>query len=101
LPEHAILLADGLPAESWLNTGDRSNLGDAIRVLPDFLTPPPNPAMLWESRGCAPFIVTGPKLVKARMLVAVRATAMTGEGQAPCEGIQFCLSGHHCLNSKQ
>ena len=39
LDRHDVILADGLPVESYLDTGDRSNFvngGDAIALYPDF-----------------------------------------------------------------
>jgi T5SS/PEP-CTERM-associated repeat protein len=59
LPEHSVLLAENLPAESYLDIGDRSqfaNGGGAITLHPDFS------ARVWEARGCLPLIVTGPEL---------------------------------------
>jgi hypothetical protein len=97
LPRHAIVLAEGLPAESWLDIGGRPDSGDAIRLLPDFLAPRPNPAMLWEARGCAPLIVAGQKLAEARMLVASHATAVTRRGRTPYEVMQFLPAGASSL----
>jgi hypothetical protein len=60
-----------LPAESYLDTGDRSNFangGGAVRLFPDFS------ARGWEALGCAPLIVTGAKLAAAQSLIAKRAT---------------------------
>jgi len=72
LPEHDVVLAEGLPTESYLETGDRANFatgGVVVRQFPDFT------ALLWEARGCAPLIVTGPQLAAARRLVAAIAQA--------------------------
>ena len=63
LDQHDVLLAEGLPAESYLDTGDRSNFsngGGPVRLHPDF------PARVWEAKGCAPLVVTGPILDAAR-----------------------------------
>ena len=71
LARHDVVLADGMPAESYLDTGDRgsfANGGEAVRLFADF------PARRWEAHGCAPLIVTGPKLTAARALAAGRAT---------------------------
>ena len=51
LPEHAVILAEDLPVESYLDTGDRANFrnGDGpVRLHPDFS------AKVWEMEGCAP-----------------------------------------------
>ena len=59
LPQHDVLRAEGLPAESYLDTGNRStfmNAGPLIQLHPDFAS--------WarEAEGCAPLVVTGPRL---------------------------------------
>ena len=66
LPKHDVLLADGLPAESYLDAGDRSNFANAggpIALYPDFSS------RIWEARGCAPLVVAGPELEAARQCV--------------------------------
>ncbi len=63
LPQHAVVLAEGLPAESYLDTGDRSNFVNAdgpVALHPDFS------ARVWEAEGCAPLVVSGPQLTAAR-----------------------------------
>ena len=70
LPRHDVLLAQGLPAESYLDTGDRANFangGGPVRLFPDFS------ARVWEAHGCAPPVVTGPALEAARRRVNARA----------------------------
>ncbi len=69
LPRHAVLLAEGLPAESYLSIGDRGNFangGSALTLHPDFAS------RAWEARGCAPLVVGGPLLQAARALIARR-----------------------------
>jgi hypothetical protein len=66
LPCHAVLLAEGLPAESYLDIGDRSNFanaGDPVALHPDFAS------RIWDAAGCAPLVVTGPALDAARLWV--------------------------------
>ena len=63
LPEHAVMLAEGLPMESYLDTGDRSNFsnaGGAVRLIPDFT------ARMWEMGGCAERVMTGPILERVK-----------------------------------
>ena len=65
LPRHDVLLAEGLPAESYLDTGDRGNFvngGVSVTLHPDFAT------LVWEGRGCAPLVVTGPEVDAARAI---------------------------------
>jgi T5SS/PEP-CTERM-associated repeat protein len=67
LAEHDVLLANGMPAESYLDTGDRmrfSNGGGVVALHPDFS------ARAWETRGCAPLAQTGPALAAARKRLA-------------------------------
>ena len=67
LPEHDVLLAEGIPAESYLDMRDGSNYARGpgpVRLYPDYA------ARMWEAFGCAPLIVTGPELAAARALVA-------------------------------
>ena len=74
LDQHAILLAEGMPAESYLDTGDRStfeNGGVAVELYPDFAS------RTWESGGCARLVVTGPEVEAVR-----RRLQRRGEGNS-------------------
>ncbi len=67
LAEHDVLLAEGLPAESFLDMRDGTNYANRsgpVRLYPDFS------ARMWEAFGCARLVVTGAELVAARALVA-------------------------------
>ena len=67
LSEHNVLLAAGLPAESFLDMRDgtkHANRAGPTRLYPDFS------AGIWEAFGCARLVVAGPELVEARALVA-------------------------------
>jgi collagen type I/II/III/V/XI/XXIV/XXVII alpha len=66
LAEQDVLLAEGLPAESYLDMRDGSdyaNRSGPVRLYPDYA------ARMWEAFGCARLIVTGPDLAAARALV--------------------------------
>jgi hypothetical protein len=66
LPQHDVVLAQGLPAESFLDLKDGSNYANCpgpIRLYPDYT------ARMWEAFGCARLIVTGPELAAAQALV--------------------------------
>ncbi len=69
LEHHAVLLANGLPCESYLDTGNRAafaNADGATQMHPDFA------AGVWDSRACAPLVRSGPHLAVAqRMLLDV------------------------------
>ncbi|MEJ0017184.1 MAG: Hint domain-containing protein [Acetobacteraceae bacterium] len=59
LRQHDVLLAEGLPAESYLDNGGRANFanGGGVAVAwPDFSS------RVWDAYGCAPLCVTGPVL---------------------------------------
>ncbi|MBS0638669.1 MAG: Hint domain-containing protein [Proteobacteria bacterium] len=75
LDRHDILLAEGLPAESYLDTGNRAmfdNGGDAVCLHPDFGTG----QQAREALSCVP-LVTDPVLVEpAWRALASRASAL-------------------------
>jgi hypothetical protein len=76
LSQHDVVFAEGLPAESCLDVGDRANFanGDVfIRLFPDLSDHPPGTAMAWEGQGCAPLMITGPKVEVVRRLLEARA----------------------------
>ena len=62
LERHDVVLAEGLPAESYLDTGDRAKFagGAVVALYPDFA------AKAWEMRGCAPFVQNGERLAALR-----------------------------------
>ncbi len=66
LPQHDLLLAEGLAVESYLDVGDRSNFengGGAVALFPNFTS------LKWETEGCAPLVVCGAELEAARRIV--------------------------------
>jgi hypothetical protein len=71
LAEHDVVLAEGLPAETFLDMKDASNYASRpgpIRLYPDYA------ARMWEAFGCARLVVMGPELIAARTWVARFAT---------------------------
>jgi hypothetical protein len=79
LSTHAVLLAEGLPAESFLDAGSRAafdNGGGAVQLHPDFA------ARRWDADGCAPLVVAGPKLDQVRAGLRERLRAVLGVGRA-------------------
>jgi hypothetical protein len=69
LPRHAVLLAEGLPAETYLDVGYRDNFQNndgSIRLFADFSGDGPDIAILREGEACAPFVVHGPELDAVR-----------------------------------
>ena len=64
LPVHAILLAEGAPAESYLDSGNRHTFSNASLVA---LHPDLSPAVAADRRGpCAEMVLEGPRLTAIR-----------------------------------
>lgn len=62
LPRHDVVLADGLPAESYLENGGRSafeRLGEPMQLHAQFQPCAGAAALVWESFGGAPLVVDG------------------------------------------
>ena len=75
LPRHAVLLAEGLPAETYLDVGYRDNFENndgSIRLFADFSGDGPDIAILREGEACAPFVVHGPELDAVRDAISRR-----------------------------
>jgi hypothetical protein len=63
LAQHDVLLANGMPAEAHLHTGERasfSNGGGVIALYPDFSS------RMWGVQNCAPVVQAGPILTAVR-----------------------------------
>jgi antigen 43 len=77
LDRHAVLLAEGLPAESYLDTGNRSffsNAGMALMLHPEFHV---NAGLkCWEQDACAPLAVSETIVLPAWQALAARAEAL-------------------------
>jgi phospholipase/lecithinase/hemolysin len=70
LARHDIVLAEGLPCESYLDTGNRAdfeNAGLVTRLRPEFAL------RTWQDRACAPLVLDGPRLAAARGALLDRA----------------------------
>ena len=81
LSAHAVLLAEGLPVESYLDVGDRANFangGQPVTLFPDFA------ARAWEMRGCAELVVTGPQVEAARALINDHAAHQSSGPKTAC-----------------
>ena len=70
LPEHAVILAEGLTVESYLDTGDKADFegGAVSRLFPAFGAA--STAALWETMGAAPLVQQGAALERAQAAVA-------------------------------
>ncbi len=73
LERHDVLLAEGLPCESYLDTGNRSAFADggpAVQLHPDFARG------RWDAYACAALVLDGPRLQAARQALRARAEAL-------------------------
>ena len=73
LDSHDVLLAEGLPAESYLDTGNRDafdNAGKVQALHPDFA------ARSWDERGCAPLLLGGAVVAGEDARLRARAEAL-------------------------
>ena len=80
LDSHAILMAEGMPAESYLDTGNRSQFanGEGVVALhPDFA-----PKRM-QTDACAPFVEDGPALatVRGRLIERIAAQGFVVSGE--------------------
>jgi hypothetical protein len=78
LAEHAVILAEGLPAESYLDTGDRrdfANGGAAMTLHPVWGTEARDVTLIHDALGAAPLRVAGPQVERVRSMLAKGAAA--------------------------
>lgn len=70
LPSHGVVLAEGLPCESYLDTGNRAafaNGGTAVALHPDFARE------VWSREAFAELVLSGRHLVVARRMLLAQA----------------------------
>jgi hypothetical protein len=92
LNQHDILHAEGVPAESYLDTGDRSkftNGGGPIALHPNFSV------RMWEAKGCAPRVVTGLALTSVRAGLLQRAAQLMNDRQRSATGKSCAADPRH------
>lgn len=71
LSRHAVIFAEGLATESYLDIGDRTELG----LGRDFAGLRPDLQLLRDATACAPICITGPEVARVRAHLAKRAMA--------------------------
>jgi len=89
LPQHGVVLAEGLPAESYLETGNRgtfANGGPAVHLHPDFAL------RVWDAISCAPLLLEGPHLVAIRLRLLARAAEL-GHALTEDPGLRLLVDG--------
>jgi Hint domain len=77
LPSHDVVLAEGLPVESYLDCGDRhtfANSGGVTMLFADFA------GDNWEMSGYAPLVLRGPEVEAARAHLLARAAGLSRVG---------------------
>jgi Hint domain/Subtilase family len=80
LPRHEVILAEGLPVESYLDAGDRQVFDDGVRdAQPLFGGLRQDLPLLWDGVAAATLCVTGPPVERVRESLARRAEAMRAE----------------------
>ena len=72
LDRHAVLFAEGVPAESYLDTGNRGSYDGVTTVV----TLPSHALSLWAEKSCLPLVFDGPGLERARTAVLARASLL-------------------------
>jgi len=73
LPRHDVVLAEGLPAESFLDTGNRAafvNGGTVVQMAPDFAR------RVWDTAACAPLVTAGAAVTRTRKRLIRRLPAL-------------------------
>jgi hypothetical protein len=79
LPAHDVVLAEGLPVESYLDCGNRHafvNGGGATMLFADFR------GDNWEMSGYAPLVLRGPEVEAVRARLLARAAGLACETEA-------------------
>jgi hypothetical protein len=74
LPAHDLLRAEGLPAESFLDTGNRGSFDNAGRVPGG--NSPARSLRIWARHGCAPLLLTRAAQAPVRRHLLARAAVL-------------------------
>ncbi len=99
LAEHAVLMAEGVPTESYLDTGNRTafdNAGIAVSLHPDFAPADAQARRIQQS--CAPFIESGPVVEAIRARILARAAIATTND--PAITIETTPNGDGLIHSR-
>jgi hypothetical protein len=76
LSRHDVVLAEGLPAETYLDTGNRdafANGAAAMQLHPDFGPRHDQAYLMWESFGYAPLVVVGDEIERVWAMLRLQA----------------------------
>lgn len=95
LGRHNVLVAQGLAAESYLDTGNRGDFADQGHGAP-YLVARQNAALVvWQRRACAKLHTTGPAVDRVRTRLATRAAAL-GHAQVIGRNADLHADGLEC-----
>lgn len=79
LERHEVVLAEGLPVETYLETGGRdafANAGGVTQLHPDFAPDEARVAMIWRSYGYAPLLGNNGELERTVRMLEVQAAML-------------------------
>ncbi len=88
LPAHDVLLADGLPAESYLDTGNRGFFTDSVQVARIETSDGEAARLAWAAKACAPLLTEPAHLGMIRRRLRERA-CLLGQHQTSDSGLQL------------
>ncbi len=89
LDRHDVILAEGLPCETYLDTGNRgafANGGPPVHLHPDFAL------RIWDAEACAPLVLAGPRLMAARRRLLAQALCL-GHAMGDDPGLRLLVDG--------
>ena len=82
LSRHDVVLAEGLPSETFLDSGNRAAFGNApgaVQLHPDFSRA--DTSLSWDARGYAPLCVIGEQVERLREHLTARARRLRSDGR--------------------
>ncbi len=99
LQRHDLLLAEGLAAESYLDTGNRQDFAGAARPATLAEHDERVARHIWAEKSCLPLHVGGPVVVQARAMLARRAVEM-GLGLVAAPELRLRVDGRDILPTR-
>jgi hypothetical protein len=96
LERHDVLIAEGLSAESYLDTGNRADFDGTARDPARAGSDEAAARRIWAERACAPLHVRGPVVAAARRMLEARMAEMGLDG-APDPGLRLVVDGQDIL----
>ena len=94
-----LLLAEGLAAESYLDTGNRQDFAGALRPAVLAERDARVARQIWAKKSCLPLHVGGPVVAQARAMLARRAAEM-GLGDVAAPELRLLVDGRDILPTR-